>query len=275
MRAITVRELFIYPIKSARGIAVDEASVTDRGFEHDRRFMIVDARGRLLTQRELPQMALIDVRIERSGSPGEGRLVIEAPGAGRIEVPLRPEAGERRTVEVFDDRCEALSTGPDAQRFFERFLGVPSDLVYMPDETARMANPEYAGPGEKVSFADCYPYLVIAEASLADLNTHLKEPVPMNRFRPNIVIEGCEPYAEDGFREVKIGEVNFRATEPCARCVLITVDQATGVKGNEPLVTLSKIRRQGNKVPFGQYILQQGSGVVRRGDQVLMKEQSS
>lgn len=270
MHPITVRKLFIYPVKSARGIAVDQAAVTDRGFEHDRRFMVADAQGQLLTQRKYPQMALIDVRIERGGSAGAGRLALEAPGVGRVEVPLRPEEGERRTVEVWGDRCEALSMGPEPQRFLERFLGTPSDLVYMPDETTRLADPAYAGPGEKVSFADGYPYLVIAEASLADLNAHLKEPVPMNRFRPNIVIEGCEPYAEDGFRSVKIGEVTFRATEPCARCVLITVDQDTGVKGVEPLATLSKIRKQGQKVLFGQNLIQRGDGVIRRGDEVTI-----
>jgi uncharacterized protein YcbX len=271
MHTITVRDLFIYPVKSARGIAVDEATVTDRGFENDRRFMVVDEESRFLTQRKYPQMALIDVRIERGGSAGAARLVLEAPDAGGIAVPLRPEGGERRTVEVWDDRCEALSMGPDARRFFERILGIPGDLVYMPDETARLANPAYSTPGAKVSFVDAYSYLVIAEASLGELNAHLKEPVPMNRFRPNIVIEGCEPYAEDGFRAVSIGEVPFRATELCPRCVLITVDQATGVKeGNEPLATLTKLRRQGQGVPFGQYLIQQGSGVVRRGDKVAL-----
>jgi len=206
MHTITVRDLFIYPVKSARGIAVDEATVTDRGFENDRRFMVVDEESRFLTQRKYPQMALIDVRIERGGSAGAARLVLEAPDAGGIAVPLRPEGGERRTVEVWDDRCEALSMGPDARRFFERILGIPGDLVYMPDETARLANPAYSTPGAKVSFVDAYSYLVIAEASLGELNAHLKEPVPMNRFRPNIVIEGCEPYAEDGFRAVSIGD---------------------------------------------------------------------
>jgi hypothetical protein len=270
MHTITVRDLFIYPVKSARGIAVDEAN--------DRRFrpsptaasMVVDEESRFLTQRKYPQMALIDVRIERGGSPGADRLVLEAPDAGGIAVPLRPEGGERRTVDVWGDRCEALSMGPEARRFFERILGIPSDLVYMPDETARLVNPAYSTPGAKVSFVDAYPYHLIAEASLGELNAHLKEPVPMNRFRPNIVIEGCEPYAEDGFRAVSIGEVPFRATELCPRCVLITVDQATGVKGNEPLATLTKLRKQGHGVPFGQYLIQQGSGVVRRGDKVAL-----
>lgn len=270
MHTITVRDLFIYPVKSARGIAVDEAAVTDRGFENDRRFMVVDEQGMFLTQRKYPQMALIDVRIERGDSAGAGRLVIEAPDAGRIEVPLRPEGGERRTVEVWGDYCEALSMGPEPQRFFERILGAPSDLVYMPDETTRLANPAHSTPGAKVNFADAYPYLVIGEASLGDLNAHLKEPVPMNRFRPNMVLEGCEPYAEDGFRAVSIGEVPFRASELCPRCVLITVDQATGVKGSEPLATLAKIRKQGQSVPFGQYLIQQGSGVIRRGDKVAI-----
>ena len=262
----TISSLFIYPIKSARGIAVTEAEVTERGFAHDRRFMVVDERGKLLTQRQHPTLALVKTEIQ-----GE-TLVIEAPGAGRTEMPLRPREGAPRKVQVWSDTCDAIAVAPEATDFFRRHLRVPCELVYMPDETMRQVDPTYAAPGDIVSFADGFAFLVISEASLAELNAHLRKrgahEVPMNRFRPNLVVTGCGPHAEDTWREITIGEVAFRVAKPCDRCVLTTVDQQTGVPGKEPLATLATYRSQVGGVMFGQNLVHRGRGVIRVGDAV-------
>lgn len=260
MHAITVRELYIYPIKSARGIAVDEAMVTDRGLGLDRRFMVVDGDGQFITQRQRPELSQVEVRVHGDA------LEISAKGAGHVAVPLRPEAGVHRRVHVWGDPVDALSLGEDASRFFERCLGVPAELVYMPDSALRPVDPTYAPSGENVSFADSTPFLLIAQASLDDLNARLAEPVPMNRFRPNIVVDGAGPFDEDDWDAFAIGEVVFQAIHPCARCTIVTIDQATGVAGQEPLATLSGFRRQGKKVLFGQGLIHRGHGVIRVGD---------
>jgi uncharacterized protein len=263
MRPITVTGLFLYPLKSARGVEVQEVSVTDRGFAHDRRFMIVDSAGEFLTQRSHPSLCLVEVEIRGDV------LVIAAPGAGRLEVPLVPTAGERRAVSVWGDAVAALSLGRDAAAFFERFLGAPCELVYMPDTSMRPVDPDRPERGDHVSFADRYPVLVISEASLADLNRRLETPLPMDRFRPNLVVSGCDPFAEDAWGEVAIGEVVFHAAKPCGRCVITTVDQRTGARGKEPLATLATFRKQGGEVVFGQNLLLRGRGVLRAGDRVL------
>lgn len=257
---IRVSGLFLYPVKGARGIPLDQAELSDRGLLHDRRFMVVDATGEFLTQRSHPALALIEVQIRGA------ELVITAPGAGELSVPLRPGAGETRRVRVWGHACDAIALGEPSRRFFERALGTPSELVYMPDETIRPADPAFAPDGARVSFADDFPFMLLSQASLDDLNTRLEAKVPMNRFRPNIVVEGCGPYAEDTFGTFTIGAVAFQAVKLCGRCKVITIDQATGVGGKEPLATLARFRTQGNQVNFGQFLIPRGQGVIRTGD---------
>ncbi len=253
-------ELYIYPIKSARGIRVDAATITDRGFSNDRRFMVVDPAGEFFTQRAHPQLSQVVVRIERD------ELVMEAPSAGSLSVPLRPRSGEHRRVRVWDDHCDAIALGEPSRRFFERVLGTPAELVYMPDEVIRPVERGYAPEGTPVSFADGYPFLLIGQASLDDLNTRLAAPVPMNRFRPNLVVEGSAPFAEDSWASFSIGDVVFQPVKLCARCTMVTIDQATGTPGKEPLATLARYRTQDHKVMFGQNLLHRGSGEIRVGD---------
>lgn len=270
MQPVTVRSIHIYPVKSARGIAVETATVTDRGFAHDRRFMVVDDAGEFLTQRRHPAMALIDVRIHARD------LILSAPGAGSARVPLSLPAGERRVVRVWGDSVEAIWAGAEASDLLRRYLDTPCELVYMPDETIRLVDPDDPIASDRVGFADRYPFLLLSEASVDDLNERIAArlgdrylgPLPMDRFRPNLVVSGCGPYAEDCWDDLLIGDVLFHVAKPCSRCSIVTVDQRTGFEGKEPLATLATYRKQGGGVVFGQNLIHRGHGVIRVGDPV-------
>ena len=254
--------LRIYPIKSCGGIAVEGWEVDERGLRHDRRWMLVDETGCFMSQRELPRMALIKVRIESDG------LVVDAPGMSSLDVPFQVPDGKPLLVRVWDDLVESQTVGDDADRWFGEFLGVSCKLVYMPDESVRPVDPAHGEPGDRVGLADGFPFLLISEASLADLNARLEHPLPMNRFRPSLVLRGCEPFAEDGWSLVRIGQLTFRVVKPCARCAITTVDQETAARGKEPLRTLAWFRRARNKVLFGQNLIHDERGTLRIGDPV-------
>jgi uncharacterized protein YcbX len=252
--------LHVYPVKSARGLSPTEWEAGERGFEGDRRFMIVDREGHFWSQRTVPRMALIDAL------PEGDRLRLSAPGLS-LEVPLRPAAGEPRRVEVWGDEMDALSLGPEAARALSEFLEGACELVYMPDESRRQVNPDYAPPGLTVGFADGFPYLLTTTASLAEL-ARLGGDVPMDRFRPNLVVEGAAPFEEDGWGEITVGEVCFRVVKPCARCPIPNVDQRTGERGLEPTRTLAQHRKRDGQVWFGQNLIALGRGRLRVGDPV-------
>jgi uncharacterized protein YcbX len=256
----SLSDLRLYPIKSCGGIAVDESEVDERGLRHDRRWMLVDETGSFMSQRKLPRMALIKVRLESDG------LVVDAPGMSTLQVPFGPPDGKPMLARVWTDLVEAQTVDDDS--WFSEFLGVSCKLVYLPDESVRQVDPAYAEPGDRVSLADGFPFLLISEASLADLNARLEQPLPMDRFRPNLVVGGCEPFAEDGWRGVRIGQLTFRVVKPCARCTITTVDQESATKGKEPLRTLARFRRAGNKVLFGQNLIHDETGTLRIGDPV-------
>lgn len=235
----TISRLFVYPVKSLGGIEVRAAEVGARGLLHDRRWMLVDEKGVFLSQRRLPRMARIQVRIQA------GRLVARAPGMPALELPLRPRHGGSVRVSVWGDEVRAVSCGGEADRWFGESLGTMCRLVYMPDEAERAVDSDHGRAGDRVGFADGFPILLLSEASLEDLNGRLERPVPVDRFRPNIVVEGCAPYEEDGWRAVRVGGVSLRVVKPCARCVITTVDQESGVRGKEPLRTLAAYRKVG------------------------------
>lgn len=262
MSNITVTGLFVYPIKGARGIEVSRARVTPLGFEHDRRFLIVDPRGDFITQREHPTLALMETSIEAD------TLTIQAPNQPPLKLPLRPEGSPDRTVQVWGDRSRALSLGQTAADYVSAYLKTSVELVFMPDGEGRDVDPDYAKGGEKVSFADGFPYLLTTEASLNDLNARLADGVPMNRFRPNIVVRGAPPWSEDSWTNLDIGGVLFRSVKPCGRCQVITIDQETGVRGKDPLATLATFRTRANKVHFGWNLFVDGEGEVRTGDRM-------
>lgn len=257
----TVSALHVYPIKSCRGVSVDRAEVVRRGLAHDRRWMVVDAGGRFVTQRAQPRMALVDVAIEGDA------LRLEAPGMGALLIPLEVERGERRAVEVWGDRCEGVVHG-EASAWFSSFLGIACALVHMPADVERAVEPESARPGDLVSFADGFPFLLTSEASLDDLNGRLVEPVSMIRFRPNIVVRGAPPFAEDGWGPVRIGSLGFVVAKKCVRCTIPTVDPQSGRRGKEPLRTLARYRNEDGEVMFGVNLVHDGAGEVRVGDSV-------
>jgi len=268
MDGITLSGLTVYPVKSARGIALETAVVGARGVEGDRRWMVVDGARTFVSQRTHPRLALVSVAAE-----GE-RLVLTAPGASPLAVVPPPAAVAAVPVRVWDDTCDAQPAGPDAARWLSGLLGLACELVFLPDGSHRPVAPRAGAPAAEVAFADAYPFLLISEASLEDLNRRLARPVPMDRFRPNLVVQGCRPYAEDGWRTIRIGSMVFHLVKPCSRCVVTTVDQATGERGREPLATLATYRESGGKVTFGQNLVHRGPGTLRLGDEVAVLDPS-
>lgn len=259
---ITVRSLHIYPVKSCRGMNVDGAAVVPTGFRHDRQWMVVGPDGGFLSQRSYPVLAGVGTRIE------SGRLVLEAPDRPRLEVALGELEGDERSVTVWSDRCRAVSAGPEAAEWFSSLLGSRCELVRMPNAGVRQVDRRFAEAGDRVAFADGFPFLLISRASVDELNHRLEEPVPADRFRANIVVDGCEPHAEDRWAEITIGEVSFRIAKPCARCVVVTTDQKSGARSSEPLRTLAEYRSVAGKVLFGQNLVHLGMGELHVGDEV-------
>lgn len=266
MTEVRLSGIYIYPIKSAGGIPLKTAHVEQRGFQYDRRWMLVDDTGKFLTQRQLPRMALMTVEIV-----GE-QLVVNAPNRESISIPLHLESRDRISVQVWRDVCDAVPLGEEVNRWFSDFLELSCRLVYMGESTFRPVNPSYATNNEQVSFADGFPFLLISEASLQDLNQRLDEPVPMNRFRPNIVVSGCEAFAEDDWQKICIGSISFRVVKPCSRCSITTVEQTTGIRGKEPLLTLAQYRRRNGEIFFGQNLIPGELGTLQIGDVVKIEQ---
>jgi uncharacterized protein YcbX len=243
-----LQDIYIYPIKSLGGISVDEACTEERGLQYDRRWMLVDKQGRFLSQRSHPEMALLQVVLEENGF----RVFRKQNRDKNILIPFEPRSSKMIPVQIWDDDVEGQLVDIEISRWFSSQLSTECELVYMPSNVRREVDPDYAVNQETVSFADGMPYLLIGQASLEDLNNRLDEPVPMNRFRPNLVFAGGDPYLEDEWEELLVGETLFRMVKPCARCVITTTDQENGVRGKEPLQTLSSYRKVNNKVLFGQ-----------------------
>lgn len=261
---LSISQLYVYPIKSLGGIEINEAHLTDRGFEHDRRWMLVDENNRFLTQREFSKMALLRTAIHAN------ELAVYEKGneAEKISLNLYPTGSNLITVQVWDDVCKAIEVSSEANEWFSNKLNMRCKLVYMPDASVRKVDAEYALNNELTGFSDAFPVLMIGQASLDDLNSRLENPVPMNRFRPNIVFIGGTPFEEDTMKEFEMNGITFYAVKPCARCVVTTTDQETGIIAKEPLKTLSGYRTGNNKVYFGQNILYKNNGTIKVGDEL-------
>jgi uncharacterized protein YcbX len=267
---LTVSELYIYPVKSLGGISVPSALLSDRGFENDRRWMLVDANHRFLSQRELPQMALLKVQLHERG------LMIRSENSDQspLLVPAEP-AGESCKVSVWDDECDAQWVDYKADEWLSQMLSFPCRLVYMPDTSRRLVDPTYAHRQEVTSFADAFPLLVIGQASLDDLNARLPSPLPMDRFRPNIVFRGGTAFQEDEMKHFQIAGISFFGVKPCARCVITTIDQKTSQKSKEPLRTLNGYRSRNNKIYFGQNLLFSGTGKISVNDPLVILDKEA
>ena len=256
-------EINVYPIKSTRRIGLEEVRVHRHGLEGDRRWMVVDDGGRFISQRDEPRLALIRAQSEELG------VAIEAPGMARVFAPLPAGRESRVHVEIWKDVVEVRKAEEAANEWFSRFLERPVNLVYMDDPARRRVDSRFARRADDcVNFADGYPTLLTSRESLAELNRRLDTPVPMSRFRPNLIVTGDGPFAEDHWRRVRIGAVEFDVVKGCARCTITTIDQETAETGKEPLRTLNKFRRRNGNIYFGQNLIPVDEGVVRVGDPV-------
>jgi uncharacterized protein YcbX len=264
----TIVDVFVYPLKSARGIARETARLAATGFEWDRQWMFVDARGTFLSQRTHPQLARLVPEITTEA------LVVRATGRPPLEVPLAAATGggERIAVRVHRDPCVGIDQGPTAARWASETLGEALRLVRVPPDPARRANPAFAGTTPApMGFADGFPLLVCNEASLADLNTRLPQPIPMERFRPNLVLSGLPAWAEDRIDSLTIGAVKLRLVKPCTRCTIPSIDQRSGMPATDPAPALRELRFNAalRGVTFGENaVLDAGPGTaISRGAQ--------
>lgn len=267
MARLTLSEIWIYPIKSLAGIRLQRSNVKQKGLVYDRRWMLVDEAGRFLTQREHPEMSQFQLTMNT-----EELTILNRVSSQLIVLDLKDEkVGESLSTIVWDDEVEAIEVGPIYSQWFSDQLKIRCKLVFFPESHKRDVDPDYATKNEQVSLADGYPFLIIGQASLDDLNKRLKEPIPMNRFRPNFVFTGGEPFEEDRWKNFRIGSNRFIAVKPCSRCVLTTVDQRTGVKGTEPLATLASYRKYGGKINFGQNLLAIDYDGIQEGDEIELE----
>jgi len=265
---VRIASLHVYPVKGCRGIELSSATAGVTGLATegagDREWMVVDSDGKFLTQRELPRLALVTTAV------AEGVLRLSAPHMKPHEISLAVAPGTSRDVQVWRDRVRGLDAGDGAARWMSEWLATDVRLFRFDRAHARPCNPEYAGDsGAHTLFADGYPILVIGEASLAELNERLEargeRSLPMNRFRPNLVLAGLPPFAEDHLDTIVAGEVTLRCVKPCVRCSVTTTDQATAHVGPEPLRTLGEFRMdpKAGGVTFGMNaIVESGAGTT-------------
>ncbi|NBC15943.1 MAG: MOSC domain-containing protein [Bacteroidetes bacterium] len=258
----TLANLFVYPVKSTRAVAVQRAEVTPRGLRGDRRWMLVDEEGRFISQRSEPRLTGIRSRWTPDG------VWLQTDGMAPVFAPIPEASAPRRTVQIWDDVVDAAVTDAAVRSWCHAAVGRPCDLVYMPDDSRRPLDPDYGSPDDVVSFADGYPLLITTTASLADLNERMGASLSMQRFRPNLVLDTREPFAEDDWRRLRIGAVTVRLVKPCARCVVTTLDPTTGEGGKEPLRTLAQFRERDGKVYFGMNAIPEGPGSLQVGNAV-------
>jgi len=262
---VTISQLNVYPVKSLAGYAVDESVLTCAGLQHDRRWMVVRANGEFLTQRTHPQMALLHTEIR------DGRLVLSSFGMDAHVVPQAAAGMTRLKSRVWGDAVDAVEVGAATDAWLSQALDTECKLVAFPDDQTRQCDPHYAAPGEHTHFADGFPLLIVARASLDFLNAKLAQPVGMERFRANIVVDGCDAHAEDAWTRMRVNGAAIRLVKQCARCSVPTVDPQTGaLTGPEPIHTLSSYRARDGGVFFGMNAVVENEGVIRVGDEVVV-----
>ena len=260
---LTLSEINIYPIKSLAGISLQSSQVEERGLKYDRRWVLVDETNAFFTQRDFPEMALIKVEIDDSGL----KLQHKRKNIEPLTIPFQFEHSKKEKVVIWDDIVIGEFYNQTIDSWFSEILGIKCHLVKMPASTRRIVDENYA-KNKTVSFADGYPFMIIGQASLDDLNYRMEKALPMNRFRTNLVFTGGQPFVEDQWKKFKIGNVDFEAVKPCARCVITTTDQETAERASEPLLTLSKFRKVDNKVLFGMNLISHSNGNIEVGQKI-------
>ena len=258
---LTLSEINIYPIKSLGGISFQSSIVEERGLKYDRRWVLVDESNTFFTQRDFPEMALIKVSIEKNGL----KLLHKTKTIEPLFIPFEFEHSKTEKVVIWDDIVIGEFYNNQIDQWFSETIGIKCHLVKMPETTKRVVDETYTKK-KIVSFADGYPFMIIGQSSLDDLNSRMEIPLPMNRFRTNFVFTGGKPFQEDIWKKFKIGAVIFQAVKPCARCVITTTNQETAERLHEPLLALSKYRKFDNKVMFGMNLVCDSTGTVNVGD---------
>ncbi|MCK4493611.1 MAG: MOSC domain-containing protein [Methylococcales bacterium] len=260
-------EIIIYPIKSLAGIRVNRWQVTKKGLRYDRKWMLIDQHQQFLSQRRLPKMALI--KTQMIGDV----FILSAPKMETIRLSLiASESGEQVMTHIWKDDCVAYCVSDELDQWFSDFLGQKCRLVYQPHSVTRLVDANYATPLDKVNFSDGFPFLILSEASLGALNSAMALNLSMDRFRPNLVIAGCEPYAEDFWRKITVGNLHFRLPKPCSRCSVPAIHPKNATITKEPLTTLSRLRKVGHKVYFGQNALHDDTGFLAVNEAVSILE---
>lgn len=258
----TLRDIHVYPVKSLAGLRVDQWPVDKRGLKFDRKWMLVDADQRFLSQRRLPEMALIHTAFEAD------HLVLSSADGDSIRLPLASAGHDRINVSVWHDRCSAETVDPAVDQWLSDHLKTACRLVAQPNDGFRQVDQTYAKPSDQTAFTDGFPFLIISLASLHALNQAMQSNLTMERFRPNLVIDGCPAYAEDRWRQIDIQGIHFRLPKPCSRCAIPTVNPQTAQREKEPLKTLNRLRKWDKKVYFGQNALHDTIGMLSTGTQV-------
>ena len=265
MSNIRVSGLSIYPVKSCREVKQNTSFVESFGLKNDRRWMVVDKNGVMLTQRKISKMCLIQPEVIEDG------LNLHTATMNSLHVGF-PLSNKKITVKVWSDECQAFDAGDHAANWLSDVLSTKCRLVYFPEDEFRQVDLTYAEEGDKIAFSDGFPLLLISQASLDDLNQRLAQPITMNRFRPNIVVDGCEPFAEDSWKKIRIGEIDFRIVKPCSRCVIPNINIETAVREDEPIKTLIGYRKSENKIFFGQNVIANNFGTIEVGMSVEILE---
>jgi uncharacterized protein len=273
--ALQLTSIWRYPVKSCRGEEITEAQVEPWGLAGDRRWMVVDDSGHVVTARDYPRLVLV------TPSLGGDHITLASPDLPSLIVPV-PTGADLVPVSVWASDLLAAQADDKAAAWLTKIIGEPVRLVYLDDPTRRPTNPEYSLAGDRVSFADGYPLLLTSEESLTALNGWIAEgtkaaegPVPMRRFRPSVVVSGAPAWAEDSWRRLRIGPVTFRNAKGCDRCVFTTIDPDTAAKGHEPLFALARHRSWDNKIWFGINLIPDdvsAGAVIRSGDPVEILE---
>ena len=254
---LKLTNIYIYPVKSLAGIALQESETEERGLKYDRRWILVNDQGEFMSQRKHPKMALLIPAFEN------GNLLISAPDLSAIEISLENKSDDITPVNVWGTDCKGYVVSDAHNQWFSEQLDTNCKLVFMGDQKRDIKSLTNEG---EVSYADGYPYLIVGQSSLEDLNERLDEPVSINRFRPNLVFSKALPFEEDSWGDFKIGNVEFHGVKPCARCVMTTINQRTGEKGKEPLKTLATFRQRDNKIYFGLNAVLKNAGMIKVGD---------
>lgn len=267
MKNLILSEINIYPVKSLGGISLESSVAEERGLMYDRRWMLVNDKGIFMTQRDFPQMALIDLSLSENNLIAKHKTKIAFQS---IQIPLNFYSDERVDVIIWNDKCKAMPISKEHDDWFSDALNSKCRLVHMPDDERRNVEKKFVSDDRIVSFADAYPFLIIGQSSLDDLNSRMVVKLPMNSFRTNFVYTGGDPFDEDDWNDFMIGNVKFRAVKPCARCVITTTNQETAERSEEPLRTLSSFRKSGNNVLFGMNLISYSTGIINVGDEIKL-----